>query len=617
MTACSFCSTRKGKRACPALGGEICPQCCGKHRLVEIQCPADCRWLGGLAVVRDGATGFTKEEFRAARDKLTTHVFAPKHKELLREALAFLLESDERAPAQRQDEPIPAWMESMLTAYLSYGHRDDDDRRAVDRFLVSHGRALSRGEVAALMTLQQAWGSMFEIVSVRTGSGFTVRDLILDESFEVTEVTGSVGIHPGEVQLAWLMPVGETMEMAGDSLKVPPGVVDAVRAELEAALADARAEHPGVPMRQLLAANADVALAALRDGLARAPRPQLTTTHGEPVMFCEAHYQIVDPDTVLARLATRADLQRHDDAPEPRFTWLDPALNPALGGSTVLGSIRIERDQLILETHARARLTRGRAMLELLLGAAVVHRADALTDPEVALRDHATSDDPGPPGSPSMPPELEAEMLATVLRDLYQGWLDEPVPALGDRTPRATARSPQGRAQVAALLDDFERDSQGQPGATPQLWNELRRELGIDERIPAGAGLTYHGDHAPDPARWLAADEVVRTEAIRAHHDTLAEHPDGPDPALHAAFHLIGENQVAAGQPPETAAAVARLIAGGTTRHEAIHAVMSIVATEVFTMLRDKRTYDRAGTTRALAKLRAEDWAGTLSRRPR
>ncbi len=42
---CPLCNARKGKRLCPALGKEICPQCCGEKRVSEIPCPADCSYL--------------------------------------------------------------------------------------------------------------------------------------------------------------------------------------------------------------------------------------------------------------------------------------------------------------------------------------------------------------------------------------------------------------------------------------------------------------------------------------------------------------------------------------------------------------------------------------------
>lgn len=42
---CPCCNQRKAKRACPALGQQICTVCCGTKRLVEIACPADCMYL--------------------------------------------------------------------------------------------------------------------------------------------------------------------------------------------------------------------------------------------------------------------------------------------------------------------------------------------------------------------------------------------------------------------------------------------------------------------------------------------------------------------------------------------------------------------------------------------
>ena len=42
---CPLCNQRKSKRACPALGRQICPVCCGTKRLVEIACPPDCGYL--------------------------------------------------------------------------------------------------------------------------------------------------------------------------------------------------------------------------------------------------------------------------------------------------------------------------------------------------------------------------------------------------------------------------------------------------------------------------------------------------------------------------------------------------------------------------------------------
>lgn len=45
MSLCVYCKRRAGKRTCPALGGFICPSCCGQHRGIEISCPISCKYF--------------------------------------------------------------------------------------------------------------------------------------------------------------------------------------------------------------------------------------------------------------------------------------------------------------------------------------------------------------------------------------------------------------------------------------------------------------------------------------------------------------------------------------------------------------------------------------------
>jgi hypothetical protein len=43
--ACPVCDSRRARRACPAVGRDICSVCCGTKRLVEIACPERCVYL--------------------------------------------------------------------------------------------------------------------------------------------------------------------------------------------------------------------------------------------------------------------------------------------------------------------------------------------------------------------------------------------------------------------------------------------------------------------------------------------------------------------------------------------------------------------------------------------
>jgi hypothetical protein len=42
---CAICQTRRPRRFCPGVRGEICTLCCGAEREVTVDCPLDCEFL--------------------------------------------------------------------------------------------------------------------------------------------------------------------------------------------------------------------------------------------------------------------------------------------------------------------------------------------------------------------------------------------------------------------------------------------------------------------------------------------------------------------------------------------------------------------------------------------
>jgi hypothetical protein len=45
IMACKICQVRRPRRACPGVGGDICPPCCGNERENTVSCPLDCEYL--------------------------------------------------------------------------------------------------------------------------------------------------------------------------------------------------------------------------------------------------------------------------------------------------------------------------------------------------------------------------------------------------------------------------------------------------------------------------------------------------------------------------------------------------------------------------------------------
>jgi hypothetical protein len=96
----------------------------------------------------------------------------------------------------------------------------------------------------------------------------------------------------------------------------------------------------------------------------------------------------------------------------------------------------------------------------------------------------------------------------------------------------------------------------------------------------------YDADRRPEPAAWLALDEYARIELVAAYH--RRHHPRTPRIRLHSTFHAVVENQLAEGVPA-VVETLDRLRAEGLSRHDAIHAIGSVLATQVFHALRDSQ----------------------------
>jgi uncharacterized protein len=91
--------------------------------------------------------------------------------------------------------------------------------------------------------------------------------------------------------------------------------------------------------------------------------------------------------------------------------------------------------------------------------------------------------------------------------------------------------------------------------------------------------MRYNADIAPDPHAWLETDEADRLIAIEAFHARVRDR--SPSPRLHALIHLVVENQLVMPDQEDVRETFARLRNEGLDRHEALHALGSVLAEQL------------------------------------
>ncbi|MGB8416261.1 hypothetical protein [Paraburkholderia sp.] len=119
----------------------------------------------------------------------------------------------------------------------------------------------------------------------------------------------------------------------------------------------------------------------------------------------------------------------------------------------------------------------------------------------------------------------------------------------------------------------------------------------------------YNPERGPEPESWLELDEQERILLIETWHRVARIKL--PNLTAHAALHAIVENQIALDLEP-VVRAMDRLRKQGLTRHDAIHAIGSVVAENLFGILKADQNDDAAASQAryyaAVERLTAVSW---------
>jgi hypothetical protein len=196
--------------------------------------------------------------------------------------------------------------------------------------------------------------------------------------------------------------------------------------------------------------------------------PKLTNTDGETLELTTLTYALncstQEAFDVLRNLEPPNtgddgdDVERGDDGTLRRATvrWLKD-------DGTLLAAVTIEDGALRVEVNSAERAARIQDEIASRLGdRAALTGSTALSTADLMTKALDAGAPPPPDAFEDRPPELAA-IEAELMAKHWEAWVDEPVPALGGKTPRQAARSALGRERLEALFADFGWRSESQP----------------------------------------------------------------------------------------------------------------------------------------------------------
>jgi hypothetical protein len=114
---------------------------------------------------------------------------------------------------------------------------------------------------------------------------------------------------------------------------------------------------------------------------------------------------------------------------------------------------------------------------------------------------------------------------------------------------------------------------------------------------------------APNPEEWLALDEQESIILVEDYHRRAGIRL--PNATLHATMHAVVENQIALGDETPARRVMQRLMDEGLDRHQAIHAIGSVLLEHIHDLLKNQPNPGMEPNKpyfAALERLTAEGW---------
>ena len=383
------------------------------------------------------------------------------------------------------------------------GESIPEDTTVAESFMFAHRSRLTLEEVLLLSSANRCRFTFCEIREVRPGIGMKQFDLLRRLEFEVIEHEASHSLRKGDIIYCATTRTGQvTSNLATAPYPLRPTTK---RDILD--LRDWILDNSGVG--QLTGEILDDFAADIRTlyldivGEMLNPNPDIRNTDNDPMVPQKLYFQInsaeqafhalndlaegVDENDLLADAKLENGALRSVEIP-----WFggNTRARKRLAGPVLLGNIKIEDREMIIDVNSDERAELISELVKERLGDDAEYQT-TVTDPlpsldslkaqlAAAAAKHEDAVEKVSSSLDDLSPELMAS-LAEQSRQHWEFWFDDPIPVLGDLTPREAAKTERGRDLLESLLLEYERRDENAPG---NIFSTdiaaLRRELGLE-----------------------------------------------------------------------------------------------------------------------------------------
>ena len=395
----------------------------------------------------------------------------------------------------------------------------EDGINIVDDYLKRRGWKEGASVRSYMLALRRSVMSLYEVSDIVRDTSFRARDLVRGgEPVMISERSATRSLKQWDRIATRVVQVGSRTQISGAILPFERDSSEellkllrklAKRAEKEkqrfADLVGSGVDNPAMvsgfsETALLRAVTPTITTLWLIDAIGSAVSPlvpEVRNAEGDELLFCTAHYPLeagTTTEDIRSALARCPELRQESatfwswvGSGKPARASGKKGLPPKAqmfittrgDGSLVLGSLEVTEKGLVLSVNSRARSDRGRALLSATLGGLV-------GQPLVEMQsiEHLEGDSTVSPALDISQHERDAIIRESMDRH-YRDVLDQPIPALGNKSPRLAVRTAKGRIKVADWLKTLENRSAEAKGRNEAIatynFGWLWVELGVEE----------------------------------------------------------------------------------------------------------------------------------------
>ncbi|MDZ7698166.1 MAG: SEC-C metal-binding domain-containing protein [Deltaproteobacteria bacterium] len=345
-----------------------------------------------------------------------------------------------------------------------------EDRTVAELYAEGQSGRLDPLESRLVESINRKPYSFYEVLSVDSGKGMTLRDTLEGTRIEVQEHRGSEQVQPGDLLF------GRAVDVDGVGMLIglaPTIIPPSHKSQVIQLRKDLRANQTVITDDTLHEWDTEIRELYFQIDEALYAGPKLCNTDGHPLEFHRLIYDVSSADEAFKKLCDLcvtatpdklfADAKR-DDADrivriEIPWNRQGNKVSPGMP-NTILGRMVIDGRRLTAEVNSAERAAALRREIDARLGDAGRFRVDEIQDLKSMMRQHADSPDERRRVKEHEElmrhPEVR-EQVAEMIGKHWASWVDQEIPALGGQSPREAVKTADGREAVEALLKQAER----------------------------------------------------------------------------------------------------------------------------------------------------------------